>query len=429
MRSIRNRNREGDTNNGGGRGRGNDRGGRGGRQASSGRGRDHRTKTDESGRFFLEHLPGSEMEIRTNAKGYLNYKEEGVDVKLGQLIQVVMADGLRITGTVRTPDGEPVTTYGVRANRLRGLPDPNSQPVDLNDLLTKMQSGDLDEATRDKLREQMRSMRGGGDRGDRGGRGGRGGRGSGRGERGGRGDDDGEADTHPEGKFVADGLQEGIYQVTIDSADFARYESSEIEVRHAMAAPDLAITLDAGVYIAGVVLDDRGDPITRATVELRTASLDDGAPADNNPRGRGFDFNRMAQSWMRSRNGMSLRLEARTDEDGLFIIKHVPRGVFQLTTKADGFTQQQGEPFQLEGNKSDIEIELQPLGSIIGTVSGFRPDEIGEVSVGAVMLPEGGGMPSMWGRRGGSNTFKPPPPGTIVAVAAVQSRSECSGRR
>ena len=23
------------------------------------------------------------MEIRTNAKGYLNYKEEGVDVKLG----------------------------------------------------------------------------------------------------------------------------------------------------------------------------------------------------------------------------------------------------------------------------------------------------------------------------------------------------------
>ena len=130
--------------------------------------------TDETGRFFLEHLPGSEMELRVNAKGYLHYEQDGIDVKLGQLIHVTMADGLRITGIVQTPDGVPITSYAVRANRLRGLPDPNVPRLDFNELMAKMRSGNLDEAAQSQLRDQMRSMRdrgsfSGGRRGDRGG--------------------------------------------------------------------------------------------------------------------------------------------------------------------------------------------------------------------------------------------------------------------
>ena len=107
-------------------------------RAAFGRGRDHRTKTDETGRFFIEHLPGSIMELTANAKGYLDYKQDGIDVKLGQLIQVAMADGLRITGTVTTPNGAPVLSYAMRAVRMRGLPNPNLPQLDMNDVMTKL---------------------------------------------------------------------------------------------------------------------------------------------------------------------------------------------------------------------------------------------------------------------------------------------------
>ena len=411
MRSTRTRNDNAEGSNNAGRGeRG--RGGRG-RQAFAGRGRDHRTKSDETGRFFLEHLPGSMMEVRTNAKGFLNYEQDGIDVKLGQLIQIAMADGLRITGTVQTPNGVPVTSYAMRSVRLRGLPDPNLPNLDINELMAQFRSGNIDQATQDRLREQMRSLRDrggrGGDRGDRGNRG----RGGDRGSRG-RGDDNaGEAKTHSEGKFVADGLQEGVYQIIIEAPDYARYQSQEIEVRHSTPAPDMTIALDPGIYVAGVVVDDRGNPIANAEVEMRTSELEESTQAgggrNGDNRGRGFDFARMAQSWMRGRNGTNLQLDARTDEDGLFVFTHVPRGVFQLTAKATGFTDKRGEPFQLDNNKSDFELLLQPLGSIVGTVTGFRAEELGEVSVGAVMLPESGGMPNMFGGRGGrggSSSFK-----------------------
>ena len=38
-------------------------------------------------------------------------------------------------------------------------------------------------------------------------------------------------EAHSGGKFVADGLQEGVYEVHIQATDFARYQSAEIEVR------------------------------------------------------------------------------------------------------------------------------------------------------------------------------------------------------
>ena len=396
-----------------------------GMRAAFGRGRDHRTKTDETGRFFIEHLPGSIMELTANAKGYLDYKQDGIDVKLGQLIQVAMADGLRITGTVTTPNGAPVLSYAMRAVRMRGLPNPNLPQLDMNDVMTKLREGNLDPATQTQLMEQMRSMRdqfgGGGGPGGGPGRGGdpaadQGGPGGGRGGRGGNqrgGGAQNELDkpeAHSGGKFVADGLQEGVYEVHIQATDFARYQSAEIEVRHGVAAPDLSIVLDAGIYVGGVVIDDRGDPVVGAEVELRTASLDEATanqPAAGNAGGRqgGMDFNRMAQMWMRGANGAAVSMTARTDRDGLFVIKHVQRGVYRLTASADGFAQQRGEPFQVDNNKSDFELVLQPLGSIVGKVTGFLPDELGEVSVGAVVIAEGGGMGggmgAMFGGRGG----------------------------
>ena len=101
---------------------------------------------------------------------------------------------------------------------------------------------------------------------------------------------------------------------------------------------------------------------------------------------------RMARDWMRGMAGPQLRLQARTDEDGLFIVKNVPRGVYALAASAEGFAETDVPAFQLNGDRSDFELRLDPLGIIFGEVTGFRPEEAGEVQVGAVLVPEDGNI-------------------------------------
>ena len=407
------------------------RGGRGGRGGFRGMamfgGRDHRTETDEEGRFLIEHLPGTLMELEVRAEGFLTYEEDEIDPRTGRPIYVTLQDGLRITGLVQTPDGLPLTSYAVQARRLRGLPDPSQPQVDFNSLWSKMSDPNLSDEGRRDLMRQMRSARDQftrqfGDRGGPGGgRGGRGGRGGERGgERGGRGQM--EPEPHDGGRFVADGLLEGVYEVLVEAPDYARYRSAEVEVRRSAAPADLTITLDRGVYVGGVVLDAYGDPIVNAQVTVRSASLDENNPptpamfgggqAGRGPGGRGFDMNRMARDWMRGMSGPQLRLEARTDADGLFIVKNVPRGVYALAATAERFAQADLPAFQLNGDRSDIELRLDPLGVIYGEIAGFRPEDAGEVQVGAVLVPEDGnimgammrgGFGGRGGRGGGRN--------------------------
>jgi protocatechuate 3,4-dioxygenase beta subunit len=404
----------------GGRGRGRGRGGFGGFG-----GRDHRTETDEQGRFFLEHLPSSLMEIQVDARGFLDYEADEIDPKVVRPIYVTLQPGLYIAGIVQTPDGLPLTKYSVRTRRLRGLPDPNQPQVDFNELMAKFRDPNLTDEGRRELMRTMRDVRDqftsqfrgrGGDRGGRGGdRGGRGG------DRGGRND---RQEQHDGGRFREDGLQEGVYEVTIEADNYARFTSAEIQVRRDAAPPELTITVDPGVYVGGVVLDAYGDPIANAEVTLRSATLDDNTPPTIPGGGRGgrggrggFDVNRMARDWMRGMNSSPLRLTARTDQDGLFIVKNVQRGVYSLSATADNFATANVEPFQLDRERSDFEMRLDPLGVIVGKVTGFRPEEAGEVQVIALLVPEDGnimgslmrgGMRGRGGRGGGrgGSTFR-----------------------
>jgi hypothetical protein len=129
------------------------------------------------------------MDLRVDAEGFLTLEEEGIDATLGKPLEVTLQDGLRITGVVQEPDSKPVTSFAVRAVRLRGLPNPSLAGVDLGDLQARLRDGNLDEATRTMLRDQLRVLRtqfenvGRGQGGERGGdRGGD--RGRGRGDQG-----------------------------------------------------------------------------------------------------------------------------------------------------------------------------------------------------------------------------------------------------
>src|SRR4029453_11080187 len=98
---------------------------------------------------------------------------------------------------------------------------------------------------------------------------------------------------HPDGTFVATGLQEGVYEVHVQSPEHARYRSAEVELR--TPPPEGA----------------------------------------GRPRGRSggsgvvYDFGSSMPEAMRFAGGPGqATLEAKTDGKGAFLIKTVPRGTY-----------------------------------------------------------------------------------------------------
>ncbi|MBL8754092.1 MAG: carboxypeptidase regulatory-like domain-containing protein, partial [Planctomycetes bacterium] len=350
-----------------------------------------------------------------------------IDATLGQQLFVTMQDGLRIEGTVRDGERSPVTAYAFKAVWLRGVPPPGQPNLDLNAVMAQLRDGTIDAATRTQLMQQAESLRGQFDRGNGGRRGpdmanananenGRGG-GPGGGGPGGQARDLGKPENHPGGTFVATGLQEGVYEVHVQSPDHARYRSAEVELRTGMAAPSLDIVLDGGVFVAGVVLDANGQGVRGARVEMRTPSAFEGlgrrgrgqngqnggaAPAAPAAPGGNQDWGGMAREFMRMANGTQVSLEATTNADGEFVIKHAPRGNYRLSAEARGHADAQTEPFDLQRDRSDFELRLGALGTITGTISGVRAEELAEVRVGAMPWSNGGANPrAMMGGRGG----------------------------
>lgn len=386
--------------NGGGPGAGGGGGGgqngwpSGGRMAFAGMGRDHRTTTDERGNFFLEHLPGAPMRVSVDAEGYLDLRVEGVDAKLGQPLQLTLQDGLRIDGIVRDGDGSPVTRYAFRAVRLRGLPQPGEEA-------------------------------GGGNMMDFGG--GRGGPMRQGQDRQGSGDGQGSLDRperHADGRFRATGLQEGVYEVHVQSPDHARYQSPEIELRAGAPVAELQVALDGGFFVAGAVVDHQGNPVANARVTMRAPSPfesmgpgrmrgrgnggnggNGGAPAAGRAAdadaGQARDLAAAGREMQRAANGVQLQFETNTDADGAFVFKHAARGTYRLQAEARGHAMVRTEPFELVADRSAQELRLGALGTLAGTVRGLGANELGEARVGAVSI-DGGNANFGFGRgRGG----------------------------
>ncbi|MFM1874181.1 MAG: hypothetical protein RL398_3603, partial [Planctomycetota bacterium] len=385
-------------------------GGRGGPGANFFGGRDHSTTTDAQGRFFLEHLPGSPMSLEVRAAEFLDHNQEEIDPKLGQPLQIALQDGLRITGRVLDGvDNSPVVVFAKRANRVRGLPVPGTENLDIAALMTRMRDGNVSDAERQQIRTQLESLRGqfGGNR-----RGGPPDAQDGADNGGGRGGRDlGKPERHADGQFVIGGLQEGVYEVTIESADHTRYTSQEVEVRGGVAPPTLSVALDRGVYVAGVVLDERGQPVADARVELRpdagTNQNGGGQRGQRGQRGQDAggqpDFTAMAQQFAQQMRTFQQTLDTRTNAEGEFIFKHTARGSYRLNASARNFADTQTDVLTIDADKSGVELRMGMLGSIVGTVRGFREGEHGEVRVGAIVVGgnNGGGIGAMFRGRGG----------------------------
>lgn len=390
-------------------------------------GRDYTTTTDEQGRFFLDHLPGVSMRIEVDAEGFLDYAQGGIDTKPGQPLQIMLQDGLKILADVKDQDGTPVTLFAYRAVWLRPLPVPGTENLDAEQIITKLREGNLAPETMAQLRQQVESLRSQVGAQFPRGRGGPGQQGQGAmGPDGpGRGNNDlGRAEIHPEGRLVATGLQEGIYELHVQSPDHARYLSPTIELRPGSATPQLQVVLDGGVFVAGVVTDDQGEPVRGARVELRAPSAFGGRGrgrpnADSNaaeaaaPRAQGLE--EMARQFVRQVSGAQVTLETTTDAEGVFVLKHATRGSWQLRAEARGFASTTSATFELTDDRSGFALELGTLGALEGTVAGLRAEEFPQARVAAVPMPNtnggGGGMPglgAMLGGRGGQGGGRGP---------------------
>lgn len=366
-------------------------GGNGASSGGPGGGREHRATTDAEGKFFLEHLPATAMTLDASADTFLDAHLEGIDPTLGQPVQVTLQDGLRITGTAIEQDGSPVAMFAVRANRVRGLPVAGATSLDPNEIATRMRDGTLDEATRQQLRAQFDDRRQRGGPPD----------GGGPGQRGQQGRELGKPEAHPRGEFVLGGLQEGIYEVQLQSPDHARYRSAEIEVRSGAVAPNVVAKLDHGVYVAGVVQDPDGRPVRGARVTLRTAPATTAGQTGAEGGGRGRARAAAFEGMMRQGMAGATALEATTDADGLFVVKHVGRGTFRLGASSRGFADANSESFDLQADRSDFLLQLGALGVLSGSVRNLGAGEFAEAHVGAVPLSGQGGPGFTFGRGGG----------------------------
>ncbi|HEU4419132.1 MAG TPA: carboxypeptidase regulatory-like domain-containing protein, partial [Planctomycetota bacterium] len=339
--------------------------------------------------------------LETSADGYLDNTLTGIDPTSSPPVLVTLQDGLRIAGVVRDADTTPVTMFAVRANRVRGLPQPARSAGNFDDLAPR--DGNLDEATRVQLRarEVLRESMG---EGRRGGRGGPpdGGGGGGPGLR-----DLGRPERHARGAFVLTGLQEGIYEVHVQSPDHTRYRSAEVELRLGIAPPDLSIVLDDGVFVAGVVRSEAGDPVAGARVELRPATADEGTPRRGERGNNGQnspELQALGRDLRQAFAATRFTQEATTAADGLFVIKHAQRGSYRLHAEARNYSSADSDTFELQADRSGFELRLGLLGSIAGKVRGLAEREVAEARVAAVPIgaAPGGGFGALFGRgRGG----------------------------
>ena len=64
-------------------------------------GQDFRARTDREGRFAIDHLPPSLLNLEVNARGFLDHEEYAIDPVKSSAMTINLMDALRISGEVR----------------------------------------------------------------------------------------------------------------------------------------------------------------------------------------------------------------------------------------------------------------------------------------------------------------------------------------
>jgi hypothetical protein len=107
------------------------------------------TRTDREGRFAIDHLPPSLVNLEVNARGYLDHDEYAIDPVKTSALTVTLHDALTITGRVTDAvTGQPVEAFAARARRVGSLPD-----------VRERETQERTQRTQEQLQAQMQDLR------------------------------------------------------------------------------------------------------------------------------------------------------------------------------------------------------------------------------------------------------------------------------
>lgn len=161
--------------------------------------------------------------------------------------------------------------------------------------------------------------------------------------------------TGADGTFRLTGLAPGEYTVTAFAPRLGR--SAEAAVRLASGTTRVNLVFERGVEVSGRVVNEEGQPIPAASVQLETAE------------GGGIDS-----------------VGAYTDADGSFVIPAVRDGEHQLTATAKGYGRSEPRRLLVSGSRVEgIEIRLsrEAAGAIAGRILGLSAESLSRLRISA----------------------------------------------
>jgi len=156
-----------------------------------------------------------------------------------------------------------------------------------------------------------------------------------------------------EGAYSAEGAPLGPAAVFVFHPDYKPFRQ---EMVLEPGANHLDVIFEAGVEVAGRVVDERRAPVAGARVALRSLAL------------------RERQEY-----------QGRTGIDGAFRISPVSRGHYRLYAESEGYSPAEArENLEVADESLDgIEVVLEAGGAIVGQVVGLKPEELAQVEVEA----------------------------------------------
>jgi protocatechuate 3,4-dioxygenase beta subunit len=364
--------------------------------SARGGGRAQRRRTDKEGQFSFDHLAAGNYALRVQAKGYLQYDQNGIQVESAPEVNLTLVNGLRVAGIVLdATTNQPVTSYAARVRRVGSLPNPAMARLraEFEGLRQKFQQsrgrlrGRQRRQMETKLRQAAMKLRESGVAVDPRGRPRRGDGGRDRNRNRNRNPawqnlprDAGKPQPHPDGKFSFDGLQEGFYVVDFSSPKHQRVRSERIEMRRGGMTPYLTLYMERGLLVAGTVLDKQsGEPIPNARVDLLIVQDPDPPRNTNNRRNPWQEVRRQFQAPGPQR-GISF-LNTRTDKKGEFRMQQAGQGTYLLVARAGGHARGFTDPFDLISDIDSQELRLGRLGVIHGRVHAIPPDKVDKARV------------------------------------------------
>lgn len=159
---------------------------------------------------------------------------------------------------------------------------------------------------------------------------------------------------HAGGRFVEHGLDAGHYRVGIQAPGRAWSQSAPIRLQPG-DSPELVVELVRGLSLAGVVVGADRSPLAGARVELRRAGADPKPPTVGLPG----PADASSEPLVRATN---------TDAQGRFRFDDLAPATFALHARHAGHVPHRSAPFALDGPRDPIEVALSPAATLAGTV-------------------------------------------------------------